>query len=118
MNNQDSYINTIVHRITSALTLIILGIFFLLNTTGVVPWTAWGTVFLIFIRVWPIFIIFAGLQIIFGKNTVLSMLLNIVGSLFFAGVLIVAAYVNISDTKLKTDIEQSINFPISFTVIK
>lgn len=121
MSNQQSkhfasweFSKSVVERITGAISLIGVGIFLLLNSTGVVPWDAWGTVFLIFIRIWPIFLIFAGLQIMFGKNLGISAILNIAGTLVFLTILSLAAWLNIADNNIKRDLEKS--FPLMFTL--
>lgn len=44
--------------------LIFIGLILFLNTTGILMWSVW----LVLIRFWPLFIVFAGLQIIFDKN--------------------------------------------------
>ncbi len=100
--------DNIVHRLTSALTLITLGLFFLANTMGIIPWGAWGTIFIIFFRIWPIFIIIGGFQVIFGKNSIASSLLGVFSSLFFVFVLLFAAYLNTSNQDLKHELERNI----------
>lgn len=45
--------------------LIILGVLFLLNTTGVVPWEAWESLW----RFWPVLLILWGVGIIFGRGS-------------------------------------------------
>lgn len=104
----DHFHDSLVQRITGAFSLITLGIFLLLNSTGVIPWSAWMTVLLIFFRIWPIFIIIAGLQIIFHKSTVVKIILDIFSSLIFVFVLLIAGYVNTTNTTLKNEIEKNI----------
>ncbi len=106
----------LINRITSAATLIVLGIFFLLNTMGIIPWSSWGTVLLIFLRIWPVFIIIGGFQIIFGKNSLLSSIFGIISSLVFVFVLMFAAYLNTSNNALKQDLEKNIPFLQTFNI--
>lgn len=47
-----------------AIVLIAIGILFLLNNFGLLPWAIWGTLW----RFWPVFIIFWGIETIFGKS--------------------------------------------------
>lgn len=104
----DSFVDSLVKRITGAATLITLGLFFLLNSTDVIPWSSWLTVFLIFVRIWPVFIIIAGLQLMFNKSNFIRITLDICSSLVFVVVLLIAAYVNISNSTLKAEIEKNI----------
>lgn len=100
---------SIVERVSGAISTIAVGIFLLLNTTGVVPWEAWGTILLIFFRIWPIFLIFAGIQIIF-KNQLASIALNILGTVLFLLILATAAILNTTNHPLKKSLEQNLNF--------
>jgi uncharacterized integral membrane protein len=45
--------------------LIVLGVLLLLNTTGVVPWEAWESLW----RFWPALLILWGISIIFGRGS-------------------------------------------------
>lgn len=112
MDRKDSqrFAKSIVERVTEALSLIALGIFFLLNTTNIIPWSAWGTVFIIFVKIWPIFIIIAGLHIMFGKNFILSSLISLASTFVFVGVLALAAWLNTNDLRLKGEFERSLHF--------
>ena len=75
-------------KIFSALDLITLGIVLLLNTTGVVSWKIWIEL----LRFWPLFIVSAGIGILFDFSNwskVLGKILTyllFVSMLFFAGV--------------------------------
>ena len=115
-DNSHSQTDIIISRITGAASLIVLGLFFLLNSTGVIPWSAWGTVFLIFLRIWPVFIIIAGLQVIFGKHSIVSSLFNIVSTLIFILTLLLATYANTNNSTLKQDLERNIPFFQSFNL--
>ncbi|KXK26758.1 MAG: hypothetical protein TR69_WS6001000777 [candidate division WS6 bacterium OLB20] len=55
-------------RIFGALWLISLGSVFFMNTTGMLPWSIWGAVFMVFFRLWPLFLIGAGVSIIAGNS--------------------------------------------------
>lgn len=87
MNNK---VYPLVERITGAISLIFIGIVLLLNTTGVVPWSVWATFISIMIKLWPIFLIGFGLQIIFSSSRIMKSILNVCWTLFFLGVFSVA----------------------------
>lgn len=63
-----------IEGIFGGLWLIGLGVLFLLNTTGVVPWSVWGQIF----RFWPVFIIMAGLNIIVGKSVLGNVVVGLI----------------------------------------
>jgi len=86
-----------VERITGAVSLISLGILLLLNTTGIVPWGVWGTIILLFIKLWPLWLIFAGLQIIFARSQTSKMAFSLLSSVISLSIFITAilAYMNI-----------------------
>ena len=54
--------------------LIGLGILFLLNNLGILPWSVWEMIF----RLWPVLIIAAGLEILIGRRSVLGSLVVLV----------------------------------------
>lgn len=88
MGNKEHFIN----RLFSAFFLIAIGIIFLLNTTGVVSWAIWGGFALLLVKIWPIFLILVGLQIILGKSAIVQILFSLVwfvifGIGFFIGIL-------------------------------
>lgn len=91
-NNFNSY----VKKVFDALSLILLGIVFLLNTTNTLPWSIWLTVFLVLASIWPLFLIVWGIQLIFSKYTVLNVVSKILSFLIFVSVLSLAigAYYN------------------------
>lgn len=72
-------------RIFSALWLISLGILFLLNTIGIVPWSIWGDFAKLIIRIWPIFLIWAGISIIVDKLPFAKFLASALWYLLFVG---------------------------------
>jgi hypothetical protein len=59
------------HNVFGAITLIILGIIFLLNNFGVLPWSIWRDLW----RIWPLFLIFWGFQLIFANSKTASFIL-------------------------------------------
>lgn len=65
--------------IVSAIFLIFVGSIFLLNTTGVIGWGVWTYI----LRFWPIFLIFAGIKIIFNKSIVTDILLAVSALVLF-----------------------------------
>ncbi len=66
--------------ISSAIFLIFIGVVFLLNTTGIVGWGIWLYMF----RFWPIFLILAGLRLIFNKSIATEIILIILSVILFA----------------------------------
>ena len=74
-------------RITSALSLIIVGIVLLLNTSGVIPWSIWIEL----LKFWPVFIISAGISLILSFNTVSKIIGQIITFLIFIFILFYAA---------------------------
>lgn len=74
----------VVERITGALSLIGLGVIFILNTTGVVPWGVWGYMISIVFSIWPIFLIIAGINIIAGNSNISKIALNLLWFLFIS----------------------------------
>lgn len=64
-----------------AVLLIIIGIVFLLNNFGILPWIIWREIW----RFWPVLLIIVGIKNIFGKSYLgmfISNLLNIIIILF------------------------------------
>ncbi len=53
-----------VDQFFSGLWMITLGLIFLLNTSGVLPWSIWVYVFIFFAKWWPLLLIAGGLSII------------------------------------------------------
>lgn len=50
--------------VVGAALLIFLGLMFLANNFGLLPWSVWGTLW----RFWPVFLILAGLQMFMGDS--------------------------------------------------
>jgi len=69
--------------------LISIGILFLLNTFGVVPWEVWGQ----FWRFWPLLPVFAGMKLLLGK----SFLANVISLLFVSVVVILVMVYTLVD---------------------
>lgn len=82
----DNKIHNIVERITGALFLIFIGCIFLLNTTGALPWSVWSNVFMTFFRIWPIFLIFAGIQIILSGNKIAKSVFDVLWTILIIGI--------------------------------
>lgn len=74
-------------RITSALSLIVVGFVLLLNTSGVLPWTVWIEL----LKFWPVFIISAGLSLILSFNNTSKIIAHILTFLIFIFILFYAA---------------------------
>lgn len=47
-----------------ALVLIFLGVVFLLNNFGLIPWSSWNFLW----KLWPLILIFMGLEVVFGSS--------------------------------------------------
>lgn len=106
-------------KLFGAVTLIVFGVVLLLNSTGLVGWGVWVAFLVVVIKFWPIFLIFAGLQIIFNKSFVAKTILNIVwtiGSilLLIFSILVYSNMINVpkdfADWKsLENTIQENIN---------
>jgi hypothetical protein len=75
------------HRITSALTLITIGLVLLLNTTGVLSWSVWWE----FIKFWPAFIICAGIGLVLSFSRITKFIADVVCYLIFVFIMFLAA---------------------------
>ncbi|MEP7103278.1 MAG: LiaF domain-containing protein [Candidatus Dojkabacteria bacterium] len=73
-------------RIFGALTLIIVGIVFLLNTTGILGWGIWINIF----KFWPLFIVSAGISIIFRGSRLLKFIGSVITFVLFLIILFLA----------------------------
>lgn len=56
------------------LILIFIGVVFLLNNFGVLSWEIWNTLW----RFWPVILILGGLEILFGKSKLASLIVAII----------------------------------------
>lgn len=63
-----------------AIFLIFIGIIFLFNTTGFIGWGIWNHI----LRFWPIFLILAGIKLIFENSIVTEMILGILALILFS----------------------------------
>jgi uncharacterized membrane protein len=77
-----------------AVFLIIVGVVFLFNTTGLLPWGFWG----VFWSFWPLLLIFGGLFIILGHSRIASIILTGLVLAFFLFLLIFAALIHNSNS--------------------
>jgi predicted RND superfamily exporter protein len=68
--------------------LILIGIIFLLNNFGIVPWIIWNYI----VGFWPIFIVFAGLQVILGNNFISRIVVTLLALVAFGFILIYSLY--------------------------
>lgn len=57
-----------------AFILIFAGIVFLLNNFGIIPWNVWRDLW----KLWPVFLIFWGIQILFGGGKIINFLITII----------------------------------------
>lgn len=73
-------------RLFDALTLITIGIVLLLNTTGVVSWSIW----LNLIKLWPVWIISAGIMLIFSWSNLSRLIGALINYLIFLAVIIIS----------------------------
>jgi len=69
-----------------AIFLIFIGVIFLLNNLGVLPWTVWGTLW----RFWPILLVLWGVQLILGGSWVSGVTIAIISFLLFLAVVMLA----------------------------
>jgi hypothetical protein len=105
MNNKESVINNFKEKnntkqeghftrrydsggIVWGLLLILGGLLFLLNNLGIVPWTIWNYI----IGFWPIFLIFAGINMIFGYNIFSKILIGLLALISFGLILTYGLY--------------------------
>lgn len=72
-------------KIVSGIFLISLGVIFLLNSLGVLPWGIWKMLFIIGANLWPVFIILAGASVIVGQ----SLVGKIISSILWYGAFVV-----------------------------
>jgi hypothetical protein len=66
-----------------ALILITIGLIFLLNNFGILPWSIWNLLW----RFWPLILILIGLQIIFGRNLAGRLLVALISLVLVAFIL-------------------------------
>lgn len=76
-------------RVFNALTLIVIGVIFLGNTTGLVPWNVW----LNMLKLWPLIIVSIGISIIFGGP---NRWMKLVGSIITFAIFLVMVVLSLS----------------------
>lgn len=101
---------SLAKNVISAVSLIGLGFFLLLNSTGMIPWEAWKTVFFIFLRIWPIYVIFAGVNIMSGGSKTVNIITDFLGCIIFLGILVLAGYYAINNIEIDVDFIKNIYF--------
>jgi hypothetical protein len=83
----------------AGLVLVALGVLFLLQTTGVVPWNLWGVLW----RFWPVLVIAFGINIILGRRV--PWLAAILILVLLAGTLFMASFFTISTEQVSVPAE-------------
>lgn len=66
-------------NIVGAFLIIGFGTILLLNNFGTLPWSIWEVIF----RFWPVLLILWGLELVFSRNIICNLLVNIIGILLF-----------------------------------
>ena len=69
-----------------AMFLIFIGVIFLLNNLGVLPWTVWGVLW----RFWPLLLVLWGVQLILGGSWFSGITIAIVSFILFLAVMLLA----------------------------
>lgn len=90
--------------VTGAIFLIILGVIFLLNNLGYLSWTVWSALW----RLWPVLLIFAGLEAIFKGSRLSEWVIFILGIVVFAVIAIAA--INLSDGNMMQEMRGRFNW--------
>jgi fatty acid desaturase len=80
--------------LTGAITLISVGIIFLLNTTGILSWNVWEYIF----RFWPFMLILVGIKILLPNNKTSSITIAVIYLLAIAYVFISAYYYSVGQS--------------------
>jgi hypothetical protein len=78
-----------------AIFLIFIGTIFLLNTTGFVGWGIWEHI----LRFWPVFLILAGIKLIFDKSPLAEIIIGITALLLFS-LITLFSYISYTATTL------------------
>ncbi|MBD3280319.1 hypothetical protein GF389_02230 [Candidatus Dojkabacteria bacterium] len=89
-----------------AFILIAIGILLLLNSTGVVSWDIWASIW----RLWPFVFIIWGVEMIIGKNSLLNCLFGCFTA--FAFLLFIILAVVASDDKFETWVDENIGISL------
>lgn len=90
ITNNSSSIKTKSKDYTFAAILIIIGIIFLLNNLGVLPWDFWISI----LQFWPLFLILIGLKMVIGTSKIAKILMTIFVVLVFAVLILFAVVTN------------------------
>lgn len=69
-----------------AVFLILLGIVFLLNNFGVLPWSMWAHIW----KLWPLFLILPGLQLVLGKSKIATLIIALIGFVLISFLLLLS----------------------------
>ncbi len=77
-----------------AIILIMVGVVFLLNNLGILPWDIWTNVW----RFWPLFLVLIGLQIILGRSRISALLIGLVTLLLCGSVIFFSALISVNGT--------------------
>ena len=80
-----------------AFILLFLGIIFLLNNFGILPWSSWNYLW----RLWPLFLIVAGIRMILGRSQlsyILSTIISLVLIIFAILVALAPSNPTVADT--------------------
>jgi|GEM_PF-5524429 len=78
-------------KISSALWFIMLGVILLLNSTGIVPWSVWGKMIIIYFKLWPLAIVGIGIGILLGESKIAKLISGILWTALFALVFLISA---------------------------
>jgi hypothetical protein len=67
--------------VVGAVLMIILGMIFLANNFGFLPWSVWGTLW----RFWPVFLILSGVQMFLGESGWVRSIFAVLVIMFLVG---------------------------------
>lgn len=76
---EKKHLSNYISNIPEALFLITLGTVFLLNTTGIISWGIWTYLW----RFWPLFIVFAGINLMVGSSKFFKLISGIISLVIF-----------------------------------
>lgn len=81
--------------IAGAFVLITIGLIFLLNNLGILSWDIWGELW----KFWPIFLVLAGLEMVFGKRWLGRLVVGTISLLLLAFILVYSISVGINQER-------------------
>lgn len=87
------------------LLLIVIGVLFLMNNLGTLTWSVWELIF----RLWPVFLIAAGLDLVIGRSSVWGSLLAVV---LIVGVIAFGVTYARGDGLAASGTRESLSFPL------